>query len=144
MNRLPPMSTRTDTLFPYTTLLRSRLVRDDALRRGDDRPTGTVGAHRHQIIGDANTRHFHAVEPERAVPHLDRIARKADYPLHIIVLAAAWIAEDGDVASVGRIGENATVETAEPEGQRSEEHTSELQPLMRTSYAVFCLQNKKN
>src|SRR3546814_8672084 len=57
------------------------------------------------------------VEPERAVPHLDRIARKADYPLHIIVLAAAWIAEDGDVASVGRIGENATVETAE----RSEE-----------------------
>src|SRR3546814_1007005 len=69
----------------------ARLVRDDARRLGDDRPTGTVGAHRHQIIGDANTRHFHAVEPERAVPHLDRIARKADYPLHIIVLAAAWI-----------------------------------------------------
>src|SRR3546814_4254968 len=91
MIRRPPRSTRTDTLFPYTTLFRSargRLVPpDDA---GDqvlglqDRP----GA-RHR--GDG-------------VPRRQRLCG----------------------------------------GGRSEEHTSELQSLMRISYAVFCLKKKKN
>src|SRR3546814_7396717 len=78
MIRRPPRSTRTDTLFPYTTLFRSM----GALKRQD--LSGQPGL---------------ALEPRR---HL--VQQKA---------------------------------------QRSEEHTSELQSLMRISYAVFCLKKKK-
>src|SRR3546814_1370061 len=88
MIRRPPRSTRTDTLFPYTTLFRS--VRDPARR---DQPRHLWSA-RHLLFGDERnataTRH-----------HRQR----------------------------GRAG-------------RSEEHTSELQSLMRISYAVFCLKKK--
>src|SRR3546814_2599241 len=72
MIRRPPRSTRTDTLFPYTTLFRSRIGNFAFVR---DRQPGT-----------------------------------GEYSLHF---------------------------------QRSEEHTSELQSLMRISYAVFCLKKKK-
>src|SRR3546814_6554456 len=74
MIRRPPRSTRTDTLFPYTTLFRSQLT---------------------------------APMPGKVVQVL--------------------------------VAEGARVE----KGQRSEEHTSELQSLMRISYAVFCLKKKK-
>src|SRR3546814_7864004 len=88
MIRLPPRSTRTDTLFPYTTLFRSAMPVD-----GVD---GQIG-----------------VEFQRAPgPLLRRQAgRRRAYP--------AFLAID-----------------------RSEEHTSELQSLMRLSYAVFCLKKK--
>src|SRR3546814_2386400 len=92
----PPRSTRTDTLFPYTTLFRSN--------QGFLEMTGYS---REQVIG-------------RSVYELD-------------VLEAA---EKRDLA-VERLGQGATIP------QRSEEHTSELQSLMRTSYAVFCLKKKK-
>src|SRR3546814_9028811 len=78
MIRRPPRSTRTDTLFPYTTLFRS------SVRRAGR------GGH-----------------PQRARPHQRRRSRK-------------------------------------PQLRRSEEHTSELQSLMRISYAVFCLKKKKD
>src|SRR3546814_3785944 len=100
MLRLPPRSTRTDTLFPYTTLFRSprpRVQREiPALhhRRGDPPPrAGQTGEGRmtHPIFARWPAQH-----PER---------------LQLF---------------------------------RSEEHTSELQSLMRNSYAVFCLQKKKN
>src|SRR3546814_6973619 len=92
LRRRPPRSTRTDTLFPYTTLFRS--IRDHLVGEGDrsdprrrrGQPSAVIFAH--QRIG--------------------RIARA--------------------------IGEPAL---------RSEEHTSELQSLMRISYAVFCLKKKK-
>src|SRR3546814_6800044 len=87
MIRLPPRSTRTDTLFPYTTLFRS-------LRRAVDR----------RVCGTA-----------RARPGLTSTCADA------------------------RQGAR-----RERRGQRSEEHTSELQSLMRISYAVFCLNKKKN
>src|SRR3546814_4751223 len=83
MIRRPPRSTRTDTLFPYTTLFRSdRIGTEDQLqpgelRAGDEAPGQAVGAR------------------------------------HVAVDAG-----------------------------RSEEHTSELQSLMRISYAVFCLKKK--
>src|SRR3546814_6714544 len=80
MIRRPPRSTRTDTLFPYTTLFRSQL---HALRREHDEP------------GD-------------------------------------------DDADLGLLDAH---DVGQP---RSEEHTSELQSLMRTSYAVFCLKKKRN
>src|SRR3546814_13604083 len=85
MIRRPPRSTRTDTLFPYTTLFRSVHV-GGAQVRPDERP---------DVDGRAS-----GLETLR-----DRSGRRA-----------RW---------------------------RSEEHTSELQSLMRISYAVFCLKKKK-
>src|SRR3546814_4490333 len=92
MIRRPPRSTRTDTLFPYTTPFRSaggnaaagRLVRPEALQRS------------------------HPADADRADVQAAGAARRARRQC------------------------------------RSEEHTSELQSLMRISYAVFCLKNKKN
>src|SRR3546814_5221775 len=93
MIRRPPRSTRTDTLFPYTTLFRSRL-----------RP-----AARSEHLGQP------AVEPSPP--------------------GAALFVGMGN-AEVGSVSRTAGA-------RRSEEHTSELQSLMRISYAVFCLKKKK-
>src|SRR3546814_7188730 len=93
MIRRPPRSTRTDTLFPYTTLFRSHPFPAARIRPVDRR---------------------------RAFP--------AD-PL--------WADEPGPRAGDARDEPRAG---ARP---RSEEHTSELQSLMRISYAVFCLKKKK-
>src|SRR3546814_3707656 len=103
MIRRPPRSTRTDTLFPYTTLFRSGsrlkpLPRDqDQALAASAAPTGVPGT----ATGDARPR-----SPPRHLPARGRFERNA--------------------------------------GFRSEEHTSELQSLMRISYAVFCLKKKKN
>src|SRR3546814_8175473 len=99
MIRRPPSSTRTDTLFPYTTLFRSR-------RRGRD--LGIVLA-RHQV--SARRRRAGAV---------DRLSLPA-----------------------GR-RDSAGVLRRHPPPPRSEEHTSELQSLMRISYPAFCLKKKKH
>src|SRR3546814_3180372 len=88
MIRRPPRSTRTDTLFPYTTLFRS------ALRR----------------------------ELEAARDLFDK-------------LADAVAGDEG--------GETFEIDDLDRDHGRSEEHTSELQSLMRISYAVFCLKKKK-
>src|SRR3546814_7227650 len=92
MIRLPPRSTRTDTLFPYTTLFRSA-DRDDLAHHFDD---------------------------VRMV-----LAVLGEQPLRELVVELAE-----QLAVVNDAG-------------RSEEHTSELQSLMRISYAVFCLKKKK-
>src|SRR3546814_5481643 len=101
MIRLPPRSTRTDTLVPYTTLFRS-----DA-----ERPL------------------------DHAVVHQRRIE---------VVLAAAR--HEGVVEARRELGLRARVhpgvERRAAPVDRSEEHTSELQSLMRISYAVFCLKKK--
>src|SRR3546814_12895816 len=98
MIRRPPISTRTDTLFPYTTLFRShrRTPADRAKRR--DRPPAPFG----QLAGTS-------------------LLQRSGY--------AGTGAETG-----GRGAWRA---------RRSEEHTSELQSLMRISYAVLCLKKKK-
>src|SRR3546814_2373607 len=92
MIRRPPRSTRTDTLFPYTTLFRSD--RGAACR-------GVRGGGRGRVGG---------------------AARRTDR---------------------GRIGDSG-VRDFRHLRHRSEEHTSELQSLMRISYAVFCLKKNKN
>src|SRR3546814_3974399 len=107
MIRRPPRSTRTDTLFPYTTLFRSGQLHiaptGQALQlEGSD----AVGAHR------------------RALLHFDGDA-DGGRPIRIEV-------DGGDLADAHA-----------PVAHRSEEHTSELQSLMRISYAVFCLKKKK-
>src|SRR3546814_5154250 len=86
MIRRPPRSTRTDTLFPYTTLFRSASAAD----------AGPIGA-------------------------AARFARRADG----ISGARPLLVSGGNRSP-----------------DRSEEHTSELQSLMRISYAVFCLKKK--
>src|SRR3546814_5682731 len=99
MIRRPPVSTRTDTLFPYTTLFRSPPVRPTAAARSSrtaspSSPSGGL----EQVSRLRRDRHAHAqATPMRRVEQFDR---------------------------------------------RSEEHTSELQSLMRISYAVFCLKKK--
>src|SRR3546814_2942776 len=101
MIRRPPRSTRTDTLFPYTTLFRS---------------FGHVGerlGHRRDLRLGA------ALRGERGGLRLD------------------------DLAQLEQAGEQ-IVAGLEFENPRSEEHTSELQSLMRISYAVFCLKKKNN
>src|SRR3546814_9068754 len=122
MIRRPPRSTRTDTLFPYTTLFRS-----PGRRRGvrGDRRCGRGQADRRSARAAFPRR---AAQPglgqecgrDRAVVGVSRTAR-IDQPL-------------------SRAGRDHPVDRAVP---RSEEHTSELQSIMRNSYAVFCLKKKK-
>src|SRR3546814_3390829 len=95
MIRRPPRSTRTDTLFPYTTLFRSH---------------------------------------------------RSKYGNHVLTAAPSANQSAGGVARIGL--SNSSVRADAERAQRSqmgrsEEHTSELQSLMRISYAVFCLKKKK-
>src|SRR3546814_10810375 len=93
MIRRPPRSTRTDTLFPYTTLFRSLLAAPEDGAPAEQR-----------------------LLPARRLPPLPGLGVDLHGQPHTRVVAL----------------------------ERSEEHTSELQSLMRTSYAVFCLKKKKN
>src|SRR3546814_1500232 len=105
MIRPPPRSTRTDTLFPYTTLFRSR----QRLERG------------------ARARHRRG-EGSRRPPRVGEVfGPLLDPGRQGLLLQPLSEAERG----------------AGARGARSEEHTSELQSLMRISYAVFCLTKKK-
>src|SRR3546814_4665875 len=103
MLRRPPRSTRTDTLFPYTTLFRSiqcliNLSQDVSIIETDE-----------NLQASSHDRHSEAAAPARSRRHDGRDGR--------------------------------CVARERPAG-RSEEHTSELQSLMRISYAVFCLKKK--
>src|SRR3546814_5799476 len=108
MIRRPPRSTRTDTLFPYTTLFRSFFLCDKLVDFSD------------MLIGQLLDFVLHAA----FVVFGDFLV--LDQLLERVVGVAAQIAH-------GNLGVFA----------RSEEHTSELQSLMRISYAVFCLKKKK-
>src|SRR3546814_2118236 len=99
MIRRPPRSTRTDTLFPYTTLFRSE--------------EGHRDEHRDQHQCDADDRRGDLAH---------RLHRRLIGRQMLLVHNALDILDHDD---------------------RSEEHTSELQSLMRNSYAVFCLKNTK-
>src|SRR3546814_3112537 len=118
MIRRPPRSTRTDTLLPYTTLFRSDV---DALARFRPPHGGVVGA----VAGRGKGDH--------EMPAL-RFVRQA---------RAQVVEQEIGIARIQCV-EPAAVEFGERglRLQRSEEHTSELQSLMRISYAVFCLKKK--
>src|SRR3546814_12283490 len=101
MIRRPPRSTRTDTLFPYTTLFRSMAAKKKEIK----------------------------------------VYTAAD-----LGLAMDQVGEKGArerVLTIGRPPKRQAGKVVTDEGERSEEHTSELQSLMRISYAVFCLKKKK-
>src|SRR3546814_4450670 len=98
MIRRPPRSTRTDTLFPYTTLFRSSL----------------------------------AATP---IPNEEAL---------MAILAVAFDVDAKDPVEIEKLRTAADiVQHGLQLIERSEEHTSELQSLMRISYAVFCLTKKK-
>src|SRR3546814_3011697 len=100
MIRRPPRSTRTDTLFPYTTLFRS-----------------------------AGGQSYHALEQATGA----------------MMGAAAQDKQVQQVFSLFNTGSpRIFADVDRDKAQRSEEHTSELQSLMRISYAVFCLKKKKH
>src|SRR3546814_5523717 len=105
MIRRPPSSTRTDTLFPYTTLFRSF----------------------HERSLDSDFGLALALDAQEAL--------RSD--LRLLAMSATL-----DGARFSALMHDAPV--IESEGRRSEEHTSELQSLMRISYAVFCLKKKQN
>src|SRR3546814_8322734 len=102
MIRRPPRSTRTDTLFPYTTLFRS--LHSIIVLLQLDEPVFSRNRD-----GECNQQHDAWSDIRRAL-----------YPADPVFLSA--------------VGSQV---------HRSEEHTSDLQSLMRISYAVFCLKNKK-
>src|SRR3546814_2811807 len=105
MIRRPPRSTRTYTLFPYTTLFRSEgpcLAQCKTVRR-------QIAMRKHRALG---------------------LSRRA-----------GGVEDRGEIVR-GTIDGRAGV--ADAGCGRSEEHTSELQSLMRNSFAVFCLKKKKN
>src|SRR3546814_7836024 len=115
MIRRPPRSTRTDPLLPYTTLFRS-----DRLRQG-----GIVDHQRNVVAGL-----FADLLPARA--DLRAVFGPVKDAIGGRVFRVRWFGgNDGQLAVKGE------------RMNRSEEHTSELQSLMRISYAVFCLKKQK-
>src|SRR3546814_2354166 len=124
MVRRPPRSSRTDTLFPYTTLFRSECeagARDAAAPPGRTRLGHGSELRSPQGAGRQPRR-------GRQVPR----QRRADQH-------GRWRLTSSRSASPGTPSPTRTCWRR----RRSEEHTSELQSLMRTSYAVFCLKKKK-
>src|SRR3546814_5716322 len=111
MSRRPPRSTRTDTLFPYTTLFRSSYGENgDVTGIPAEIPLRMVGPHLMDLLFDLT---IEAAEEAivNAMVAAETVTGHRGYTVHAI--------------------------------DRSEEHTSELQSLMRISYAVFCLKKKK-
>src|SRR3546814_6083265 len=105
MIRRPPRSTRTDTLFPYTTLFRSRWT-----GYARDGHGGNIGLKSREL---------------------------SDYQVSILEVCGSGLTVD-EIIRVEALWK-AKLQSRE---WRSEEHTSELQSLMRISYAVFCLKKK--
>src|SRR3546814_1824976 len=116
MRRRPPRSTRTDTRFPYTTLCRSA---GQTLCRA--------------AAGRAHRRHRH--HPVATPGRQDAASRRRR--------AGFLQKEPHALYRAGTAGDPVRADWAGTAQIRSEEHTSELQSLMRISYAVFCLKKKK-
>src|SRR3546814_2482244 len=104
MLRRPPRSTRTVSLFPYSTRFRSIV---------------SCGAPRRFLLS----------------PVSGGESLSFDFGLGDLLVMGG---------TIQRTWRHGIPKTTRPVGPRSEEHTSELQTLMRISYAVFCLKNKKN
>src|SRR3546814_3084332 len=127
MIRRPPRSTRTDTLFPYTTLFRSAQCRSRQYRAS--RPG--IGCLGFGIDGGMMERHPDWERLEKLMPAVRAFQRLTqEHGIDDIFQDNGGIFQDNG----GKILQML----------RSEEHTSELQSLMRSSYAVFCLKKKKN
>src|SRR3546814_7707557 len=137
MIRRPPRSTRTDTLFPYTTLFRSieqRKVRLDLPVYGypEGAQRSRVDVHFHDDLGRGLAYIANAVSGASELSHQLSVGR-----LHHEGLSAVRTSVER------RADRGANHGFRQRLTSRSEEHTSELQSLMRISYAVFCLKKKQ-
>src|SRR3546814_7985316 len=112
MVRVPPRSTRTDTLLPYPTLFRSQRADVWGRARFDD--SAGRGEPFHRCRSDT-------VQGEQLVKVGGQVRERA----------------------MSRVDERPGRRATDPHAVRSEEHTSELQSLMRIPYAVFCLTKKR-
>src|SRR3546814_9643781 len=136
--RRPPRSTRTDTLFPDTTLFRSPVADQ---QEGEKARQVPEEYELDQVAGKHDAQHgAHEAQQKREEPR-HRIGRG-----HVIARIEHHQQADGGDQNREQPGEavHAEREVEADSGQRSEEHTSELQSLMRISYAVFCLKKKIN
>src|SRR3546814_9400263 len=144
MIRRPPRSTSTDTLFPYTTLFRSRLAEGGVSQLARKRERG-------QIVGINQTDSARITHPlrERIVCSLrgfEGVAASmyvgAKYLSRLTSLIEI-VAETPMKISYACLADKSAGRLLDHRKDRSEEHTSELQSLMRNSYAVFFLKTKK-
>src|SRR3546814_9056264 len=138
MFRRPPRSTRTDTLVPYTTLLLSP--------RGSPAPGPGAAAARWRPLRPAGQ----ADGAGRAAAGRAGRGRAIGRSGHRVLRAAGAVDRAGQDANPVRRGRRRfgpdvghAARRRQRAAARSEEHTSELQSLMRISYAVFCLKKKK-
>src|SRR3546814_1031101 len=111
MIRRPPRSTRTDTLFPYTTLVRSWTQA--------------------------------GIAPQQLPTFLTAQSLSALQPYSIVGASRTRLGGNGRDIDGGALAAGSCATAPPLVAGRSEEHTSELQSLMRISYAVFCLKKKK-
>src|SRR3546814_1939754 len=127
MIRRPPRSTRTYTLFPYTTLFRSlahdRRILPEQVGDGVVAELGRVDALEREVVEVAAQEGVELLATEALLQELHE---------------PGTLGVDGAGKVEVRIGQVAGLHRQ----ARSEEHTSELQTLMRISYAVFCLKKK--
>src|SRR3546814_3082256 len=121
MIRRTPRSTRTDTLFPDTPLVRSDEVAEVGIDEGDGGEDDQRPAER------------------QAHEHHRRYKQRQKYDL--VRFSGDGAAHDDVVEAVPEVGPRHQGDGGQQ--VRSEEHTSELQSLMRISYAVFCLKKKQ-
>src|SRR3546814_5509763 len=126
MIRRPPRSTRTDTLFPYTTLFRSTGAQPFIWQKR---------AAFHNLVAklrELSTRFSESLMSRPGAASDESVKRRASQPYP-------------SISSSGSIMLPFDFDIFWPRSSRtrSEEHTSELQSLMRISYAVFCLKKKK-
>src|SRR3546814_10491435 len=120
MIRRPPRSTRTDTLFPYTTLFRS-IKEKDRVCGAILFPILHFGRSQLHDVSNCVGRRVGGV-----FSHVHGVGRSIFRGYNGVIHCSADILTGGVISA-----------------SRSEEHTSELQSLMRISYAVFCLKKKK-
>src|SRR3546814_9736431 len=139
MIRRPPRSTRTDTLFPDTTLFRSTAEEVPLLAAAKDIATMEVTP---QHLTLAAPYCYEELGSFAQMNPPIRDARHREALWEAVRLGIADVV-GSDHAPHSR-EEKAAPYPRSPSGMRSEEHTSELQSLMRISYAVFCLKKKKN
>src|SRR3546814_3474330 len=137
MIRRPPRATRTDTLLPYTTLFRSGCA------SGPEKSASESGPATDGRSGQSSSGKRSPYAPAKEDP-----SKRGHYTAGGLYAPHIKDSVPDELPDVDAIPEPEVV--AEPRSRygnrspyRSEEHTSELQSLMRISYAVFCLKKKK-